>query len=53
VGYDAASLEEIVVEGVDELEEGFGGGGDIAIGDGEAAELDALDSARGALVLEG
>ena len=52
VGYDAAALEEVVVEGVEEVEEGFGGGWDIAIGDGEAAEEDAVAGAGGALELE-
>ena len=52
VGYDAAALEEVVVQGVEEVEEGFGGVGDVAVGDGEAAEADAVAVAGGALVLE-
>jgi hypothetical protein len=52
VGYDAAALEEVVVERLDELEEGFGGGGDAAVGDGEVAEEDSVAGAGGALVFE-
>jgi hypothetical protein len=53
VGYDAAALEEVFVEGFEKLEEGFGGGGDVAIGNGEAAEADAVTGAGGVFVLEG
>ena len=40
------------MEGLEEVEEGCGGGGDVAVGDGEAAEADAVAGAGGALELE-
>ena len=51
VGHDGAVLEEVLVEGFEEIEEGFGGLGDAAVGDGEVAEEDAMTIAGGALVL--
>ena len=39
---------EVVVQGLDELEEGFGGGGNVAVGNGKAAEPDAMARAGGA-----
>ena len=52
MGYDAAAFDEVVVERVDEAEKGFGRAGDASVGDGEAAEENAVAGAGGALVLE-
>ena len=53
VGDDAAALEEVFVEGFEEVEEGCGGGWNVAVGDGKAAEEDAVAGAGGTLEFEG